>query len=44
LDVGSVIDMDLFIWLSIEEDVEEVDDADGDKGPDECGPIDDGLL
>ena len=39
-DVGSVddvVDMERFIWLSIEEDVEDVDDAEGDKGPDGWG-------
>ena len=35
--------MGRFIWLSIEDEaVDEVDDAEGDKGPDEVGPTDGG--
>lgn len=29
--------MERFIWLSIEDVVDDVDDAEGDNGPDECG-------
>lgn len=32
-----MVDMERFSWLSMEEDVEDVDDAEGDKGPDDCG-------
>ena len=45
-DVGSadvVADVDLFSWLSIEDVVEEVEDAEGDKGPDRFRDDDGGF-
>ena len=40
---GVVADVDLFSWLSIEDVVEEVEDAEGDRGPDRLRDDDGGC-